>query len=333
MPFNGESKAGSLEKDKRLFRVVVTGANGMIGHALLAHLHARGWGGVPVQRPVREAAKVRQQAPPASPDTILWEPRAAQPFADLERLEGFDAVVHLAGANISAHRWSPEYRNTIVNSRTLPTGALALALARLRQPPKVLLTASATGFYGDRGEEILTEESQRGGGFLPEVCEEWENAASPAVAAGMRVAHLRFGVVLTPYGGALKRMLPLFRAGLGGKLGSGAQWMSWVGLQDLLDAVLHTIEHDELVGPINVVSPQPVRNTEFTRALGGVLKRPAMLPAPAFALRLAFGQMADEALLASCRAVPSRLEGSGFHFAEPEIEGALGKMLAPPGRA
>ncbi len=311
----------------------MTGANGMIGHALLAHIHARGLEGVPVQRPVRQAAQAGKQAPPAGPETILWEPEAAQPFADLERLEGFDAVVHLAGANISAHRWSPEYKKTIVNSRTLPTGALALMLARLREPPRVLLTASATGFYGGRGDEILTEDSQPGRGFLPEVCSDWEDAASPAVAAGMRVVHLRFGVVLTPYGGALKQMLPLFRAGLGGKLGSGRQWMSWIGLEDLLDAVLHTIEHDELVGPVNVVSPQPVRNAEFTRALGGVLKRPAIVPAPAFALRLAFGQLADEALLASCRAVPSRLEGSGFHFSEPEIAGALGKMLATPGRA
>ena len=322
----------SSDPAPRPLRVLVTGANGMIGHALLAHLRGAGLEAVGVQRPVRKPSRESEQPAPASPGAILWEPEAAQPFADLELLEGFDAVVHLAGANISAHRWTPEYKKKIVGSRTLPTGALALTLARLRQPPRVLLTASATGFYGSRGDELLNEQSPAGRGFLPEVCEAWENAAAPAVAAGIRVAHLRFGVVLTPFGGALKQMLPLFRLGLGGNLSNGRQWMSWIGLGDLLKAVLHVIQHEDLQGPVNIVSPQPVRNAELTRALGKAMKRPAVLPAPAFALRLAFGQMAEEALLASCRAVPSRLEESGFHFAEPEIAGALGKMLAtsPP---
>lgn len=324
---NSTSQAGNGSEPGCL-RILVTGANGMIGHALLAHLRAAGHEAVGVQRPVRPPSRASEQPAPASPDTILWEPEAAQPFADLERLEGFDAVVHLAGANISAHRWTAEYKKKILESRTLPTGALALTLARLRQPPRVLLSASATGFYGSRGDELLTEGSSPGRGFLPEVCQAWENAAAPAVAAGIRVAHLRFGVVMTPFGGALKQMLPLFRLGLGGNLGSGQQWMSWITLRDVLEAVLHAARHDELQGPVNVVSPHPIRNAELTRALGKALQRPAILPAPGFALRLAFGQMADEALLGSCRAVPSRLEESGFHFADPEIAGALGKMLA-----
>ncbi len=311
-------------------RILITGANGMIGHALRAFCSARGVEAVPVQRPLHGDAKGQA---PAGPDTILWEPEAAQPFADLERLEGFDAVVHLAGANISAHRWSASYKQVIRNSRTLPTGALALALARLQKPPKVLLCASATGFYGSRGDEVLTEDSGPGKGFLADACKDWESASAPARIAGIRVVHLRFGVVLTPYGGALKQMLPLFRAGLGGKLGGGHAWMSWIALEDLLGAVLHAMDHDELIGPLNVVAPNPVRNAEFTHALASALKRPAVMPVPAFALRAAFGPVADEALLASCRAVPAKLGASGFAFPNPDIEGALGKMLAVPGKA
>ena len=314
----------------KIKRLLITGANGTIGHALCAAAQSCGIEAVPVQRPMRQ--KNGEGKAPASPETILWEPEASQPFADLERLEGFDAVVHLAGANISAHRWTGDYKKTILESRTLPTGALALALARLRQPPRVLLTASATGIYGSRGDELMTEESAPGTGFLSEVCQEWEKAAAPAVSAGMRVAHLRFGVVLTPFAGALKQMLPLFRACLGGPLGSGRQWMSWIVLEDLLQAVFHTLEHEELNGPINVVAPDPVRNAEFTKALGRALHRPAILPAPAFALRAAFGPMADEALLASCRAAPAKLQASGFLFRDPEIAGALARMLAQPGR-
>ena len=323
------SEVGAPAGTRRPVRVMITGANGMIGHALQAAARARGIEAVPVQRPLRDrrGGKGGTQAP-ASPGTILWEPEAAQPFADLEQLEGFDAVVHLAGANLAARRWTPEYKKTILESRTQPTGALALALARLQRPPRMLLSASATGFYGSRGDEVLTEESAAGTGFLSEVCQAWESAASPAVAAGMRVVHLRFGVVLTPFGGALKQMLPLFRAGLGGRLGNGQAWQSWIGLEDLLGAVFHTLEHEELGGAVNVVAPEPVRNVEFTRALGAALRRPAVLPAPAFALRAALGEIADEALLASCRAMPTKLEASGFAFAEPEIGGALGKMLS-----
>ncbi len=310
--------------EHRKLNLLVTGANGTIGHALCAAARTQGMRAVAVQRPARGSGAGQV---PADPETILWEPGASQPFADLEQLEGFDAVIHLAGANISAHRWTPEYKKTVLNSRTQPTGALALTLARLRRPPKAFLAASATGFYGARGEEVLTEDSLAGRGFLAEVCQAWEEAAAPAVAAGMRVAHMRFGVVLTPYGGALKQMLPLFRMGLGGKLGSGKAWQSWVTLDDVLAAVLHIAATPALSGPINVVAPNPVRNEEFTRALGAALHRPAILPAPAFALKLAFGQLADEALLASCRALPAKLEASGFRFRQPGIEAAFAHLL------
>lgn len=327
---NNDARTAVPSDQKKNLRLLITGANGMIGHALRAKAAARGIEAVPVQRPLSASSTAAQA--PADPDTILWEPGAAQPFADLERLEGFDAVVHLAGANIAAHRWTPEYKKTIQESRTLTTGALALALARLRTPPRVLLSASATGYYGSRADEVLTEESGIGKGFLCDICREWENAAAPALSAGIRVAYLRFGVVLTPYGGALKQMLPLFRAGLGGRLGDGQAWMSWILLEDLLESIFHTIEHAELNGPINVVSPEPVRNVDFTKALGAAVHRPAVVPAPAFALRAAFGQMADEALLASCRAVPAKLQASGFQFRQPGVASALNHLLATPGR-
>ncbi len=323
-----QQKNGSQEQKAR--RILVTGATGMIGHALLAFAQARGVEAVPVQRPLRHGAKGQA---PARPGTILWEPDAAQPFADLERLEGFDAVVHLAGANISGHRWTSAYKQTILNSRTLPTGALALALARLQRPPKVLLSASASGFYGSRGDEVLGENAPAGKGFLSEVCEAWEHATAPASIAGIRVVHMRFGVVFTPFGGALKQMLPLFRLGLGAKLGNGREWMSWVALSDLLAAVFHIVEEETLKGPVNVVAPNPVRNTELTRALASALKRPAILSAPAFALHLALGQMANEMLLVSCRAIPEKLTATGFSFRDPEMGPALERMLHTPGKA
>ncbi len=328
---NAPQQSPSLPSQSvKVHRLLITGANGMIGHALRAAAAVRGVEAVPVQRPLR--GNGAGQAP-AGPETILWEPQATHPFADLERLEGFDAVVHLSGANLAAKRWTPEYKKAILDSRTQPTGALALTLARLKSPPRVLLSASATGYYGSREDEVLTEDSAKGSGFLSDVCAAWENATAPAVSAGLRVSHLRFGVVLTPFGGALKQMLPLFRMGVGGPLGSGKQWTSWITLEDLLQAVFHVLENDSLGGPINIVAPNPVRNLEFTKVLGAALHRPAVLPAPAFALRLAFGQMADEALLTSCRVLPGRLQASGFQWKAPEIGGALAALLARPGDA
>jgi hypothetical protein len=243
--------------------------------------------------------------------------------AEAAALEGFDAVIHLSGANLAARRWTAEYRREIVASRVESTRALATMLASLRQKPRTFVAASAIGFYGDRGDEVVDESSSSGTGFLAEMCRAWEDATAPAEAAGMRVTHMRFGVALAPHDGALAKMLPLFRLGLGGRLGSGEQWVSWIALRDLVAAVLFVLDSNELAGAVNLTSPQPVTNTELTRALAQVLHRPAVLPAPAFALRIALGPMADEALMLSTRVAPARLVDAGFRFEYPEIEGAL----------
>ncbi len=264
---------------------------------------------------------------PVGQGQLRWDPEAASAIPDTAPVEGLAAAIHLSGASVAGHRWTPAWKREMWTSRVESTRALAAALARLRQPPKALLVASATGIYGDRGDELLDERSEPGNGFLADLCREWEAAAKPALDAGMRVVHLRFGVVLGP-GGALAKMLPIFRFGLGGRLGSGRQWMSWIGLADAVAAVLFALDTPALAGAVNLTAPRPVTNAEFTRALGRAVHRPAILPAPAFALRLALGQMADEALLASARAVPARLAAAGFQFAHPTVEQALAAALA-----
>jgi uncharacterized protein (TIGR01777 family) len=242
-------------------------------------------------------------------------------------LEGLDAVIHLSGANLAASRWTAGYRREIVSSRVDSALALAGALAALPRPPRTFLAASAIGFYGDRGDERLDENSPSGRGFLAEMCRAWEAACLAAADAGIRVVHLRFGVALAAHDGALAKMLPLFRLGLGGRLGPGKQWMSWIALDDLIAAVLFLLDSSDVTGPVNLTSPHPVTNAEFTRVLGRVLHRPAVLPAPAFALRLMLGPMADEALMLSTRVVPAKLLDAGFRFAHPEIEGALRAVM------
>ena len=266
---------------------------------------------------------------------IQWDPTATPsvPPHETWRLEGLSAAIHLSGSNIAAHRWTPAYKREMAESRIGSTGALARTLADLRQPPHTLLIASAAGIYGDRGNELLDENSPPGSGFLADLCRQWEEAARPAVYAGIRVVHLRFGAILGPVEksapGALAHMLPLFRLGLGGPLGSGRQWMSWISLADAIAAIVFAIGSPHISGPVNVTSPHPVTNAEFTRALAGALHRPAFLRAPAFALRLALGQMADEALLASARVLPAKLQAAGFHFIHPGIGQALGAALQP----
>lgn len=268
---------------------------------------------------------------PVSSGQLRWNPAASPAIEDTAPLEGLASAIHLSGASVAGHRWTPAWKREMGTSRAESTRALAIALAGLRQPPKDLLVASATGIYGDRGDELLDERSEPGNGFLADLCREWEAAAQPAVDAGIRVVHLRFGVVLGP-GGALAKMLPLFRLGLGGRLGSGRQWMSWISLADAVSAVLFALDSNSatpaLAGPINLTAPHPVTNAEFTRAFGRALHRPAILPAPAFALRVALGQMADEALLSSARAVPARLADAGFQFTHPTVEQALAAALA-----
>jgi uncharacterized protein (TIGR01777 family) len=293
-------------------RVLISGASGMLGSALRSALLGRA---AEVVRLVRRKPETREE--------IRWNPAARSPLAEPQGLEGFDAVFHLSGANLAARRWTQQYLSEIKASRVDSTRALATALADLNKPPRSLLVASAVGIYGDRGDEMLDESSSPGSGFLADLCQAWEAAATPAVEAGIRVAHLRFGVVLDQHAGALARMLPLFRLGLGGKLGSGKQWMSWISLPDLVASALFVLNTQSLSGPINLTSPQAATNAEFTRVLARRLHRPAVFPAPAFALRIALGRMADEALLSSTRVHPRKLIDAGFRFAHAGIEDAL----------
>jgi uncharacterized protein (TIGR01777 family) len=295
-------------------KILVTGASGLVGHRLVPSLESRGH---EVLRLVRNA--------PASPKEIRWDP--SKGTIDAAALEGVDAAVHLAGENLAEGRWTEEKKRRIRESRVKGTTLISETLAGLAQKPEVLVSASAVGYYGDRGDEVLTEESSSGRDFLADVCRKWERATEAAEGAGIRVAHMRFGVILSGEGGALKKMLLPFRMGVGGRLGDGRQYMSWITIDDAVGAIEYALENKTLRGPVNTVAPQPVTNYEFTKAMGSALSRPTILPAPAFALRLLFGEMADATLLTSQRAVPARLKESGFVFKYPEIEGALRHVL------
>jgi uncharacterized protein (TIGR01777 family) len=297
-------------------RVLVTGGTGLIGGALVTRLRA---GGHAVAILTRRAA--------AGPDAVTWDPAAGT--LDAAALEGLDAVVHLAGESIGGGRLNAARRRAIMDSRAGGTHLLATTLAALRRPPRVLVSASGINYYGSRSDEVLRESAAPGQGFLAEVCRAWEGATAPAAAVGIRVVIPRIAMVLAAGGGALARMLPLFRAGGGGPLGSGAQWWSWITRDDLLAVIERALADEALAGPVNAASPQPVTNREFTRALAAALHRPAVLPAPAFALRLALGSLADELLLASIRIEPAALLARGFRFADPDLAGALARVLAP----
>ena len=281
-------------------RVAITGSTGLVGSEVMASLSVAG----------HEVVRIVRRAPAPGEKAVRWDPEKGE--IDAAGLEGLDAVVHLAGENIASGRWNAARKAAIRDSRVNGTGLLCEALAGLARPPKTLVCASAVGYYGDRGEELLTEESSPGTGFLADVSREWEAASAPAARKGIRVVTLRIGVVLSSTGGALARMLPLFRAGLGGVIGNGRQYVSWVALDDLVGIVLHALQSGELRGPVNAVAPVPVTNREFTKAFGKALSRPTPLPVPAFALRLAVGgEMADALLLASARVFPRRLEATG----------------------
>ncbi|HEY6290738.1 MAG TPA: TIGR01777 family oxidoreductase [Terriglobia bacterium] len=296
-------------------RIAVTGSSGLVGSGLLPFLAAQGHS---VTRVVRPGTR-------PGPDQVVWDPDAGR--IDPAAIGGFDGVVHLAGENIAGARWTSERKTLIRGSRVKSTRLLAGTLAKLSRPPRVLISASATGYYGDRGDELLTEDSPPGAGFPPELCRDWEDAAETAAQNGIRTVILRIGVVLSPAGGALARMLPPFKAGLGGPVGSGRQYMSWIALDDVAGVIHHALVNASLVGPVNAVAPESVTNREFTRTLGRVLERPAFFAVPPFVLRLAFGEMADALLLASVRAVPAKLEASGYQFLYPELEGALRHVL------
>ena len=298
-------------------QVLVSGASGLVGSALLPALASAGH---------QVGRLVRAGAGPAGPSDVSWDPAGER--IDEARLAGFDAVVHLAGENIASGRWTERVKERIRKSRVDGTQLLSRALARLERPPKAVVQASAIGYYGNRSDQVLTESSPRGQGFLPAVCVAWEAAAEPAEKRGIRVVFLRFGVILSPKGGALKKMLPPFRLGVGGVIGEGTQYMSWIALDDAVGAVLHALSTERLRGPVNAVAPQPVTNQGFTKTLGRVLGRPTVFPMPAFAARLAFGEMADALLLASARVVPDRLKGTGYKFRQPDLEPALRHLLA-----
>lgn len=297
-------------------RVAITGATGLIGRALDEALVRDGHTVVRLTRAPRQATDV------------LFDP--ARRLLDPAALRGVDAVVHLAGEPI-AQRWNTAVQRRIRESRVQGTRLVAETLASLQDRPAVLVSGSAVGYYGDRGDEVLTEASAPGADFLSEVTVAWEGAAEAARDAGIRVVHPRMGVVLSAHGGALERMLLPFRLGLGGRVGDGGQWLSWISLEDAVGALRHAIDTPALQGPVNVVGPAPVTNAEFTDALGRVLHRPTLLPIPKFALRAVFSEMADATLIASQRAVPRALEATGFEFAHRDVESALAAALTVSG--
>lgn len=297
--------------------VLVSGSTGMIGEALVSELEAGGHRVVRLSRGSRGGA-------------VRWDPMRGE--IEAGRLTGVEAAVHLAGESIAGEnpvtgRWTSQRKARILESRTKGTRLLAQTLARLPAPPRVMVSASAIGYYGDRGDEVLREESAPGSTFLGEVCREWEAAADPAREAGIRVVNTRFGIVLSPKGGALGTTLPIFKLGGGGRIGSGRQWWSWVALDDVVGAIVHSLTTDSLSGPANVTSPNPLRNAEYTRTLGRVLGRPTIFPLPTPVARVALGEVADELLLASARVEPARLEETGYRFRYPGLEGALRHLL------
>lgn len=298
-------------------KVAVTGSHGLIGRELVAELGRRG----------DQVTRLVRTTP--GPGDAAWDPAAGTIEAD--KLEGHDAVVHLAGVGIGDHRWTDEHKRAVLDSRVQGTSLLARTLAALSSPPAVLVSGSAVGYYGfDGGDEILTESSPAGRGFLADVVTEWEEAAAPAEDAGVRLVRLRSGVVLSEKGGALKKQLLPFKLGVGGRLGNGRQWLSWISLDDEVAAILHVITAGQLRGPVNATSPEPVTNATFTSTLARVLRRPAVMPVPTVALNVLFGrQMVEEMVLGGQRVLPAALEASAFTFGHPHLEEALRRMLGP----
>jgi uncharacterized protein (TIGR01777 family) len=296
-------------------RVAVTGSSGLIGTALVEALEGDGH---QVTRLVRGEASAANE--------LQWDPAGGT--IDAAGLEGHDGVVHLAGVGIGDHKWTAQHKAAVLDSRVQGTSLLASTLAALDRPPAVLASASAVGFYGDRGAQPLTEADGPGGGFLADVVQQWEEAAAPATKAGIRVARFRSGVVLSDKGGALDKQLLPFKMGLGGRIGSGEQYLSWISLDDEVAAIRHLLTTDTIEGPVNLTAPAPVTNAEFTKALGAVLGRPTVLPVPKLALHTMFGkEMVAEMLLAGQRVLPAVLEASGFTFVDVEIESALLRIL------
>ncbi len=301
----------------RPLRFLISGASGLVGRALTAFLQTQGH---TVMRLVRREAQER--------DEVFWNPAKGE--LNPQAVRGVDAVINLSGEGVADGRWTPERKEAILGSRVDSTRTLVTAMAGVQQErwrPFVFISASATGVYGNRGDEVLDEGAAAGTGFLADVCKAWEREAVAADALGVRVVELRTGVVLTPAGGALAKLLPVFQAGAGGRLGDGKMWMGWISLDDLVGAIYHAVLDRRCDGPVNAVAPQAVTNAEFTRVLGRVLRRPAVLPVPGTALRAVFGEMADETLLSSTRAVPGKLAEAGYEFCHENVEAALRHVL------
>src|ERR1700733_84384 len=293
-------------------RILVSGVSGPIGAALLPSLFTNGCS---IVRLVR--------GPSTADDQISWDP--AVPLAP-QTVSGFDAVIHLAGESIIG-RWTDAKKAKIRDSRIVGTFNLASALAQAEDRPKVFVCGSAIGYYGNRGDEVLREQSAPGTGFLAEVCQAWEEAATPAVQADIRTAHLRTGIVLSPAGGALGAMLAPFKLGLGGRIGDGQQWMSWIDVRDMVGAIHHILKNDLMQGPVNMVAPKPLRNAEFTKTLASALSRPAIFPMPDFVVKTVFGEMGEELLLASQKVEPARLISSGYPFRFSDLRSALQNLV------
>lgn len=299
-------------------KVIVSGSSGLVGTALIDSLRPEGHS---IARLVRSTSAATADA---TSKMIRWEPPNGS--IDLAAMEGADAVVHLAGASVASGRWTAARKQVLRRSRVDATRHLVTGLTQLKQKPRVLVSASAIGYYGDRGDEVLTEMSSPGNDFLAQLCRDWEAEAAKAEHEGIHTIMLRFGIILAAHGGALQKMLPAFRLGLAGRLGNGQQWMSWITLHDVVALIRHAIDHEAPRGPVNAVAPNAVTNAEFTSVLAEVLHRPALLPAPRFALRLALGEMSD-ALVASQRVSPEKLNGTVFAFAHPRLKEALQSVL------
>jgi uncharacterized protein len=296
-------------------RILISGSSGLVGTALSNALRADGHAVARLLRPGKQAAA----------GDVRWNPDSGE--IDLAAMEGAEALVNLAGASIGEGRWNEGRKGILRSSRVDATRHLVESLPKLQRPPRVIVSASAIGYYGDRGEEVLTETSPPGNDFLAQLARDWEAAALGAERFGIRAVTLRFGVILAAHGGALPRMLPPFKMGLGGRLGSGKQWMSWLTLEEAVRLVRFATENPDLRGPVNAVAPNAVRNAEFTRMLGFVLRRPAVFPVPPFVLRIALGEMANSLLLASQRVIPGKLAGLGYSFKHPNLETALHAVL------
>jgi len=295
-------------------KILISGSHGLVGSALVSSLRGSGH---EVFALVRRASNSQSE--------VEWYPERGS--LALARLEGMDAVVHLAGESIAAGRWNEARKQRIRESRVKGTTVLSEALSNLKHPPRTLISASAIGYYGNRGDLILTEQSAAGNDFLAGVCVEWERATEAAREQGIRVVLARFGIILSTGGGALKKMLPPFRMGVGGRIGNGRQWMSWIALDDVIDGLEFALNNDSLQGPVNFVAPNPVRNAEFTKTLGKALSRPTIFPIPEFGVRLAFGEMADALLLSSQRVEPTQLASAGYQFKYAELARALSRVI------